>query len=110
VARAARLLGIVAILLTVVVAVAILVSAHWISAPELDVSLRAPTPAPAIRFGADTFAFANENRTIYRGKPDLYPNWCFVMARAVMQFQRFARFDASNSTGSVTSWNSTATA
>jgi hypothetical protein len=41
----------------------------------------------------DTFAFANENRTIYRGKPDLYPNWCFVMARAVTQFHRFARFD-----------------
>jgi hypothetical protein len=43
--------------------------------------------------GVDTFAFANENRTIYRGKPDLYPNWCFVMARAVTQFRRFARFD-----------------
>jgi hypothetical protein len=93
VARAARVLGIVAILLTAVVTVAILVSAHWISAPELDVSLQAPPPAPAIRFGVDTFAFANENRTIYRGKPDLYPNWCFVMARAVTQFQRFARFD-----------------
>jgi hypothetical protein len=93
VARARRVLGIVAILLTAVVTVAIVASGYWISAPGLDVSLQAPPPAPAIRFGADTFAFANENRTIYRGKPDLYPNWCFVMARAVTQFQRFARFD-----------------
>jgi hypothetical protein len=93
VARARRVLGIVAILLTAVVTVAIVASGYWISAPGLDVSLQAPPPAPAIRFGVDTFAFANENRTIYRGKPDLYPNWCFVMARAVTQFQRFARFD-----------------
>ena len=92
-ARARRVLGIVAILLTAVVTVAIVVSGYWISAPGLGVSLQAPPPAPAIRFGVDTFAFANENRTIYRGKPDLYPNWCFVMARAVTQFQRFARFD-----------------
>lgn len=82
-----------AILLTAVATVAILVSAYWISAPTLDIALRAAPPAPAIRFGVDTFAFANENRTIYRGKPDLYPNWCFVMARAVTQFHRFARFD-----------------
>jgi len=84
----------VAILLTAVATVVIFVSAHWITAPTLDVALRAAPPAPAIRFGVDTFAFANENRTIYRGKPDLYPSWCFVMARAVTQFHRFARFDA----------------
>ena len=70
-----------------------LLSTYWISAPPLDVALRAAPPPPAIRFGVDTFAFPNENRTIYRGKPDLYPNWCFVMARAVNQFQRFARFE-----------------
>jgi hypothetical protein len=93
VARAARVLGVLAILLTAIATVAILVSAYWITAPPLDVALRAAPPAPAIRFGVDTFAFANENRTIYRGKRDLYPGWCFVMARAVTQFQRFARFD-----------------
>jgi hypothetical protein len=93
VGRAARVLAIAAILLTTVATVAILVSAYWISAPTLDIALRAAPPAPAIRFGVDTFAFANENRAIYRGKPDLYPNWCFVMARAVAQFHRFARFD-----------------
>ena len=92
-ARPARVLAIVAIVLTAVAAVAILVSGLWISAPPLDIALRAAPPAPAIRFGVDTFAFANENRTIYRGKPDLYPGWCFVMARAVTQFQRFARFE-----------------
>jgi hypothetical protein len=52
-----------------------------------------PTPAPIIRFGVDTFAFPNESRTKNRGKPDLYANYCFVMARAVTQFHRFARFD-----------------
>jgi hypothetical protein len=63
------------------------------SAPTLDVALRTPTATPAIRFGVDTFAFVNENRVKYRGKPELYANWCFVMARAVTQFHRFARFD-----------------
>ena len=92
-ARAARVLATVAILLTTVVSLLIVVSAYWISAPPLDVALRTPPPGQALRFGTDTLAFANENRTIYRGKPDLYPNWCFVMARAVIQFQRFARFD-----------------
>ena len=82
-----------AIGLTAVATVAILLSAYWISSPPLDVALRRTPPAPAIRFGVDTLAFANENRTIYRGKPDLYPGWCFVMARAVTQFYRFARFD-----------------
>src|SRR5919109_1897948 len=93
VGRPARVLGIVAIVLTALAAGGIAVSAHWISAPPLDVALGAAPASPALRFGVDTFAFANENRTIYRGKPDLYPGWCFVMARAVTQFQRFARFD-----------------
>ena len=70
-----------------------LLSTYWITAPPLEIALQATPPAPALRFGTDTFAFANENRTIYRGKPDLYPNWCFVMAHAVSQFHRFARFD-----------------
>ena len=52
-----------------------------------------PPRPPAWRFGRDTFAFPNESLTKNRGKPDLYANYCFVMARAVTQFQRFARFD-----------------
>jgi hypothetical protein len=56
---------------------------------------REPAPGPALRFGVDTFAFPNESRAKNRGKPDLYANYCFVMARAVTQFQRFARFEPS---------------
>src|SRR5262249_28148007 len=65
------------------------------SAAPLHSVVRDPAPAPIIRFGVDTFAFPNESRTKNRGKPDLYANYCFVMARAVTQFHRFARFDAS---------------
>jgi hypothetical protein len=71
----------------------LLLGAGCVSAPPLVSTLRAPVPAPTLRFGVDTFAFANENRVKYRGKPDLYANWCFVMARAITQFQRFARFE-----------------
>ena len=73
--------------------VLVLVSAGCATAPALDVAPRAWAPATVLRFGVDTFAFANENRFKYRGKPDLYANWCFVMARAISQFHRFARFD-----------------
>jgi len=51
-----------------------------------------PAPAPVLRFGVDTFAFPNEGRTKNAGKPDLYANYCFVMARAITQFHHFARF------------------
>jgi hypothetical protein len=70
-----------------------LVSAGCVSAPALEQALRAPGAGPTLQFGVDTFAFANENRVKYRGKPDLYANWCFVMARAISQFHRFARFE-----------------
>jgi len=69
------------------------IGAGCASAPPLAEVLRAPAPGPTLAFGVETFAFANENRVKYRGKPDLYANWCFVMARAVTQFHRFARFD-----------------
>lgn len=61
--------------------------------PPLAVSLRRPPPGPALRFGVDTFAFRNDSRVHHRGKPDLYASWCFVLARAVVQFRRFARFE-----------------
>jgi hypothetical protein len=41
----------------------------------------------------DTFAFRNDSRIHHKGKPDLYASRCFVLARAVVQFQRFARFE-----------------
>lgn len=63
------------------------------SVAPLETVLRAPAPPPALRFGADTFAFPNESRTKNADKPDLYANYCFVMARGVTQFHRFARFD-----------------
>ena len=59
----------------------------------LAVGLRRPHPGPALRFGVDTFAFRNDSRIHHRGKPDLYASRCFVLARAVVQFQRFARFE-----------------
>jgi hypothetical protein len=69
--------------------------ALWIAVTvrPLSRSLRQPSRGPALRFGVDTFAFRNDSRIHHRGKPDLYANWCFVMARAVVQFQRFARFE-----------------
>jgi len=51
-------------------------------------------PTPALRYPADTFGYRNDSRIHHRGKPDLYANWCIVIARAVTQFRRFARFDA----------------
>jgi len=75
-------------------AVLVLLLAGCASGPPLSAALReAPPPAPLIRFGVDTFAFKNESRSKNSDKPDLYANYCFVMARAVTQFHRFARFD-----------------
>ncbi len=59
----------------------------------LGVALARPHPGPALTFGADTFAFRNDSRVHHKGKPDLYASRCFVLARAVVQFQRFARFE-----------------
>jgi hypothetical protein len=65
----------------------------WNRVPPLSALLRRARPDPALRFGVDTLAFRNDSRIHHRGKPDLFANWCFVMGRAVVQFQRFARFD-----------------
>jgi hypothetical protein len=62
------------------------------SVPALDHHAPRPAPGASIRFGVDTFAFANEIRWKNPGKTELYANYCFVMARAVTQFHRFARF------------------
>ena len=59
----------------------------------LALGLRRPHPGPALRFGVDTVAFRNDSRVHHRGKPDLYASRCFVLGRAVVQFQRFARFE-----------------
>jgi hypothetical protein len=84
--RAPTRLFLLAVLLTV-----------WVSGcasvAPMDVVVQRPAAAASLRFGVDTFAFANESRSNNPGKPDLYANYCFVMARGVTQFQRFARFD-----------------
>ena len=67
--------------------------AGCVSVAHLDAVAERPWPPAAIRFGVDTFAFPNESRTKNPDKPDLYANYCFVMARAVPQFHRSARFD-----------------
>lgn len=50
-------------------------------------------PAPALRFRVDTFAFRNDSTIHHRDKPDIYSLRCFVLGRAVTQFQRCARFE-----------------
>lgn len=65
------------------------------------------SPRDHVRPGRDTFAFANETVWLYqdgvpRSRPleeagaiegERYTRRCFVMARAVVQFRKFARFD-----------------
>ena len=48
---------------------------------------------PAFAFADDTFAFPNEVRALNPGVPDLYANYCFVLARSLRQFFAGARFD-----------------
>lgn len=62
------------------------------SVPPIERSAPRPTSGAALRFGVDTFAFRNDIRWKNPGKTDMYANYCFVMARAVTQFHRFARF------------------
>lgn len=69
-----------------------LVLAGCATAPPIERSAPRPTSGAALRFGVDTFAFRNDIRWKNPGKTDMYANYCFVMARAVTQFHRFARF------------------
>ena len=62
------------------------------SAPPIERSAPRPMSGAALRFGVDTLAFRNDIRWKNPGKTDMYANYCFVMARAVTQFYRFARF------------------
>jgi hypothetical protein len=62
---------------------------------RVEPRLAAPLANPAaFSFEADTFAFPNDIRARNPDKPDLYANYCFVLARAVRQFHVAARFDA----------------
>jgi hypothetical protein len=48
---------------------------------------------PGFSFSTDTFTFPNEIRARTPWRPDLYANYCFVLARGLRQFFAFARFD-----------------
>ena len=66
---------------------------------------RDTVPGPPLRFGADTFAFANQTVYVYpHGHAEARPMrpgdraatftlHCFAMCRSVEQFRKFARFD-----------------
>jgi hypothetical protein len=71
-----------------------LVTAACVHAPAQLVARPAAASVPAFSFADDTFAFPNIIRERYPHVPDLYANYCFVLGRAVRQFNQFARFDA----------------
>ena len=71
-----------------------LVTAACVHAPAQPAARPVAVSVPAFSFAHDTFEFANIIRERYPHVPDLYANYCFVLARAVRQFHQFARFDA----------------
>jgi hypothetical protein len=77
----------------IAVVVLALVTAACAHAPVSPAAPTATTSVPAFSFADDTFAFPNMIRARSPRTPDLYANYCFVLARAVRQFHQFARFD-----------------
>ena len=79
----------------VAVLVLALVAAACAPAPPRPAAVSRPdaTAVPAFTFADDTFAFRNDIRARNPDAPDLYANYCFVLARGVRQFHQFARFD-----------------
>lgn len=59
--------------------------------PTADLTTHAEVPG--FVFATDTFAFPNQVRAHTPSSDDLYANYCFVMARSLRQFHRFARFE-----------------
>ena len=72
-----------------------LLTAACASAPVVRASLPPAAAVPGWSFAGDSFAFPNEIRSRTPDRPDLYANYCFVLARGLRQFHSFARFDAS---------------
>jgi hypothetical protein len=70
-----------------------LLTAACVSAPVAPASLPPTGVVPGWSFADDTFAFPNEIRARNPDHPDLYANYCFVLARGLRQFHQFARFD-----------------
>jgi len=77
----------------IAVVVLALVTAACAHAPVSPAAAAAATSVPAFSFADDTFAFPNMIRARNPRTPELYANYCFVLARAVRQFHQFARFD-----------------
>jgi hypothetical protein len=78
-------------LLLVALALALAGCASAAPAPRLLAG--ADFAVPGFSFERDTFAFPNEIRAFSDDRPDLYANYCFVVARSLRQFFQFARFD-----------------
>lgn len=64
-----------------------------LAAPPLDGVSSVDVTTPAFSFADDTFAFPNDIRARHPDSDDLYANYCFVLARALRQFNQFARFE-----------------
>jgi hypothetical protein len=77
------------------VGVALLTAACATIEPAPSASLAPPRAAiQGFESARDTFAFRNEVQAHHPPDvPDLYANYCFVLARGVRQFFLFARFD-----------------
>lgn len=78
-----------------VIALALLTAACALATPVRPAARPAAATVPAFSFTEDTFAFRNMIRARESHAPDLYANYCFVLARGVRQFHSFARFDPS---------------
>lgn len=79
-----------------VIVLAILLAAMACASPRpgvLAVAGSAPVAVPGFDFARDTFAFPNDIRSRNPDKPDLYANYCFVLARGLRQFFAAARFE-----------------
>jgi hypothetical protein len=70
-----------------------LLTAACVHAPAQRAAQAVGASVPAFSFADDTFAFPNLIRERQPHVPDLYANYCFVLARGVRQFHEFARFD-----------------
>jgi hypothetical protein len=77
----------------IAVVVLALVTAACASASARPVTRPAAASVPAFSFASDTFSFPNMIRARDPHRPDLYANYCFVLARALRQFHQFARFE-----------------
>jgi len=82
-------------LLIALTAATLLCSAACATGPGPSPAAVEQLAVPGFSFATDTFAFRNDIRSRNPNAPDLYANYCFVLARSLRQFFAFARFDPS---------------